>query len=184
MILLSIVFALINGEAQPAANAIFFAAQEAVTITLKMAGIFCLWGGLMRIAVDSGLIKKIEFLLSPLLNRLFPGIRYDDEAKSAIAVNLSANLLGLGNAATPAGIAAMQRLHRLSGKADVASPEMILFVVLNSSCVRLIPTTVAMLRLESGSAAPMEILPATLLVSFSGCFVAVLLTKLLEKMRK
>ena len=96
-------------------------------------------------------------------------------------MNITANLFGLGNAATPLGIEAMKRLKRHAPAMDTASNDMILFVVLNSACIRLIPTTVAMLRHDSGSQAPMEILPATLFVSFLSCTGAILLTKLLGR---
>lgn len=181
MILLSIVFAVFSGNTQAVSNAVFSAAEDAVNVTLKMLGMFCLWGGLMRVAQQAGLTDRIAKLLSPLLDRLFPGIRNDAAAKSAISMNITANLFGLGNAATPLGIEAMKRLRRHAPLADTASNDMILFVVLNSACIRLIPTTIALLRYESGSNAPMEILPATLCVSLLGCTGAVLLAKILGR---
>lgn len=181
MIVLAIIFAVCSGNTQAVSDAVFSAADEAVTVTLKMLGMFCLWGGLMRVAQQAGLTDRFAKLLSPLLNRLFPGIRNDATAKSAVSMNITANLFGLGNAATPLGIEAMRRLKRHAPFQDTASNDMILFVVLNSACIRLIPTTVAMLRHDSGSHAPMEILPATLCVSFLSCAGAILLTKLLGR---
>ena len=183
MVLFSIVYAVLYGDAQAVSGAVFDAAQEAVTTTLKMVGVFCLWGGLMRIARDAGLIARMERWFSPLLNRLFPDLRDDPTAKSAISMNLTANLLGLGNAATPAGIAAMRQLKRRAAHSDEATADMILFVALNSACIRILPTTVAMLRQEAGSAAPMEILPAALCVSLLGCIATLLLTRLLKRLR-
>lgn len=183
MILLSIVFAVFSGNTQAVSNAVFSAAEDAVSVTLKMLGMFCLWGGLMRVAQQAGLTDRIAKLLSPLLDRLFPGIRNDAAAKSAVSMNITANLFGLGNAATPLGIEAMKRLRRHAPFADTASNDMILFVVLNSACIRLIPTTIALLRYESGSNAPMEILPVTLCVSLLGCTGAVLLAKILGRKR-
>ena len=163
MIVLAIIFAVCSGNTQAVSDAVFSAADEAVTVTLKMLGMFCLWGGLMRVARQAGLTDRFAKLLSPLLNRLFPGIRNDAAAKSAVSMNITANLFGLGNAATPLGIEAMRRLKRHAPFQDTASNDMILFVH------------------DSGSHAPMEILSATLCVSFLSCAGAILLTKLLGR---
>lgn len=180
MILLSVFFAIFSGNIEAVGETVFSSVQDAVTLTFKMLGMLCFWNGLMQVAEDARLTDKIASALSPLLNRLFPGIRNDSAAKSAVAMNITANLLGLGNAATPLGIAAMKQLKRHSLKPETASNDMIRFVVLNTACIRLIPTTVAMLRHEAGSAAPMEILPVTVVTSLLSCTMGLLAAYLLE----
>ena len=131
-------------------------AADAVSFCIKLIGTVCLWNGLMEIAKRSGLTRKIERLMQPFLRLLFP--RYSKtDAVSPIASNITANLLGLGNAATPMGIQAMQRMkkHSTSSSAD---SEMIRFVIINSAALTLIPTTVAALRQQMGSAQPMSVM--------------------------
>ena len=135
----------------------------------------------MQLAEKSGLTEKIARALSPLLRRLFPEIKNDKDAQSAISMNITANLFGIGNAATPIGIEAMKRLKKHTPASDTASNAMVLFVVLNTASIKLIPTTVAMLRHDAGSAAPMEILPVSLLVSFASCTAAIVVAKLLGR---
>lgn len=181
MIVLSILFSLFSGTSADVSNAVFSSVQDAVTLTLKMLGAFCFWGGFMRIAERAGITRGIAKLISPLLNRLFKSIRDDEDAKSAVSMNITANLLGLGNAATPLGIAAMHKLQKHNMDKSTAGNDMILFVVLNTACIRLLPTTVAMLRFESQSAAPMEILPATLLVSLCSCAAGIVAARAFER---
>ena len=138
---------------------------DAVQLVLSLAGMMCLWCGIMNIAVRCGLTEKLARLFRPLTRRLFRGIPEDGPAMQAICMNLSANLLGLGNAATPLGLAAMQELQKLNSIPDTASNAMLIFVVLNTASLQLIPTTNAYLRLKAGSAAPMEILPAVWIAS-------------------
>lgn len=161
-------------------DAVFTSVTEAVTLTIKMLGMFCFWSGIMQIAKVSGLTDKISKLLSPILNRIFPSIRNDAGTQNAVAMNVTANLLGLGNAATPLGIAAMRRLQAHSENKSVASNDMVLFVVLNTACIRLIPTTAAMLRHEASAEAPMDILPATVLTSLLSCTIGLIAARVFE----
>lgn len=180
MILLSVIFAMFSGNIETVGETVFSSVQDAVTLTIKMLGMLCFWNGLMQIAEDARLTDKIASALSPVLNRLFPGIRNDPTAKSAVAMNITANFLGLGNAATPLGIASMKQLQKHALKPSVASNDMIRFVVLNTACIRLIPTTVAMLRHEAGAAAPMDILPVTVITSLLSCTSGLIAAYLLE----
>lgn len=180
LILLSILFAVCTGNILQVGNAVFTSVTEAVTLTIKMLGMFCFWSGMMQIAKASGLTDKISKLLSPILNRIFPSIRNDVETRNAVSMNITANLLGLGNAATPLGISAMRRLQAQSEHKSVASNDMVLFVVLNTACIRLIPTTAAMLRHEAGAAAPMDILPATVLTSLLSCTIGLIAARAFE----
>lgn len=180
LILLSILFAVCTGNILQVGNAVFTSVTEAVTLTIKMLGMFCFWSGMMQIAKASGLTDKISKLLSPVLNRIFPSIQNDVGTRNAVSMNITANLLGLGNAATPLGIAAMRRLQAQSEHKSVASNDMVLFVVLNTACIRLIPTTAAMLRHEAGAAAPMDILPATVLTSLLSCTIGLIAARAFE----
>lgn len=181
LILISIVYAFLTQNTTAVSDAVFSSLEDAVTLTLKMLGMLCFWSGMMQLAEKSGLTEKIARALSPLLRRLFPEIEEDKDAQSAISMNITANLFGIGNAATPLGIEAMKRLKKHTTKSDTASNAMVLFVVLNTASVKLIPTTVAMLRHEAGSSAPMEILPISLLASIIACTAAIVAARLLER---
>lgn len=181
LVLISIVFSIMHGTVADTAVAVFSAAQEAVELTLKMLGMFCFWDGIMEIAQRGGVTDCIQKMLTPLLNLLFPNHKNDDTVKSAIAMNMTANILGLGNAATPLGLEAMRRLKANERCKDTATNDMIRFVVLNTASIRFIPTTVAMLRFEAGSASPMEILPVSAIVSLLSCSVGLLICRAAER---
>ncbi len=181
LVLISIVFSIMHATVADTAVAVFSAAQEAVELTLKMLGMFCFWDGIMEIAQRGGVTDCIQKMLTPLLNLLFPNHKNDDTVKSAIAMNMTANILGLGNAATPLGLEAMRRLKANERCKDTATNDMIRFVVLNTASIRLIPTTVAMLRFEAGSASPMEILPVSAIVSLLSCSVGLLICRAAER---
>lgn len=139
----------------------------------------CLWGGMMRIAEKGGLTELLSKALSPLMRLLFPKLKPDGPACRAILMNMAANFLGLGNAATPFGLKAMNELEKENPIPGTASNSMVVFVVLNTASIQLIPTTVATLRLQYGSAQPMRILPAVWAASFLTALAAVLMAKLL-----
>lgn len=181
LVLISIAFSIMHATVADTAVAVFSAAQEAVELTLKMLGMFCFWDGIMKIAQRGGVTDCIQKMLTPLLNLLFPNHKNDDTVKRAIAMNMTANILGLGNAATPLGLEAMRRLKANERCKDTATNDMIRFVVLNTASIRLIPTTVAMLRFEAGSASPMEILPVSAIVSLLSCSVGLLICRAAER---
>lgn len=164
-------------------SAVISGGTEAITLVLKLAGIICFWNGLMAIAEKSGLTNIICKILKPVLKLLFPNLK-DEKAKNAISMNITANFLGLGNAATPLGLEAMKRLQENSFKKDTATDEMVRFVVLNSAALHLVPTTVALLRHEYGSSNPMEILIPSIFTSFLSVSIGVLMTFLLRKVFK
>ena len=181
LVLISIAFSIMHATVADTAVAVFSAAQEAVELTLKMLGMFCFWDGIMKIAQRGGVTDCIQKMLTPLLNLLFPNHKNDDTVKRAIAMNMTSNILGLGNAATPLGLEAMRRLKANERCKDTATNDMIRFVVLNTASIRLIPTTVAMLRFEAGSASPMEILPLSAIVSLLSCSVGLLICRAAER---
>lgn len=158
MMLLALIAAAANGTLAETVTAGMTGAGAAVETVLGFAGGMCLWTGLLRVADAGGITALLRRLLRPLTKRLFPDLAPDGEAMEHIAMNMTANLLGMGNAATPAGIAAMQALDRLNPEPQRASPEMCTFVVINTASLQLIPTTVLAMRSAAGSADPYAIL--------------------------
>lgn len=154
-------------------------AGSAVSLVLSLLGMMCLWSGLMKIAQESGLTDLLSKALSPITKRLFKGLNPRGEAVSAICMNMAANFLGLGNAATPLGIKAMCEMAKEEHTKTTATNNMAMFVVLNTAALQLIPTTIAVLRMQNGSAAPLDILPATWISSLTSITVGVIMARLL-----
>ena len=169
MVAVSLVFGILTGSVGELGGAALEGATAAVELCVSMAGIMCLWTGVMEVMDQCGLSAALARLFRPLLRRLFPNASRDEETLAAISANLSANLLGLGNAATPLGVRAAQRMQALSGAAH-ASDEMCLLVVMNTASLQLIPSTVAAVRARLGAAHAFDILPAVWLAS--ACSVA------------
>ncbi len=163
MVVLSILCGLATGQSAQVAAAAVEGTQAAVELCLSIAGMLCLWTGVMEVMRRSGLAEKLSRLLRPMLRLLFPQVARDRETMDSIAANVSANLLGLGNAATPLGLEAARRMSRCSP--GVASDALCMLVVCNTASIQLIPTTVATVRAGAGCAAPFDILPAVWLAS-------------------
>lgn len=183
LILAAFVFGIISGDVSAVSDAALRECGNAVTLAITLAGVICLWSGIMRVAQTSGLTEVLAKAFTPLLKRLFVGIDAKGKALQYIVLNLVANLLGLGNASTPFGIAAMKELEKEGNTGEKASDNMVLFVVMNTASLQIIPTTVAALRLKNGSAAPMEILPAVWVVSAATLVVTIIVTKTLSGIR-
>lgn len=160
---LSLLFGCATGQLSAVSAAALTGAQSAVELCLSMAGAICLWSGVMTLMDRCGLSEKLAGLLRPLLRRILPNASRDSETLAALSANVSANLLGLGNAATPLGIRAATRMAQ--GCGGVASDELCRLVVLNTASIQLLPTTVAAVRSAHGCAAPFDILPAVWLSS-------------------
>ena len=163
MVVLSLVCGLWTGRIDAVANAALEGADSAIRLSISMAGIMCLWSGVMEIMNACGISAMLARAFRPLLRRLLPQACRDEETLAAVSANVSANLLGLGNAATPLGIRAARRMA--VGCGGVASDELCLLVVLNTASIQLLPTTVASVRAAAGSSAPFDILPAVWLSS-------------------
>ncbi|MFS0635680.1 nucleoside recognition domain-containing protein [Mesobacillus foraminis] len=170
MTLIGLVFAGINGTMAEVNEAIFNGAKEAVTLCIGLISILVFWLGMMKIAESAGLLDKLSNLFRPLISRLFPEVPPGHPAMGYILSNMMANLFGLGNAATPLGIKAMEELKRLNGGRDTVSRSMVTFLAINTSSITLIPTTVIAIRMTYHSAAPTEIVGPTLIAT---CFSAV-----------
>ncbi len=170
-----------NGRMAELTTAAMDSAGKAVGLSLGLAGVMALWLGLMKVAEEAGLVRALARLARPLLRRLFPAVPADHPAMGAIVMNVSANVLGLGNAATPFGIKAMQELEALNPHPGTATDAQALLCALNTASVQLVPASVIALRAAAGSRAPGEILGATIVASLCGATAAVLATKLLAR---
>ena len=173
MVLLSVAAAVLLGNGSELSGAVLEGAQSAVTLVIGMAGAICLWSGVGRVMERCGLTGLLSELLSPALKRLFPDTRKDKALAQQLSANICANILGLGNAATPMGVLAAQRMAA-SGKPGIASDQLCRLVVLNTASIQLIPTGVAAVRLAAGSAAPFDILPAVWLTSLCSAGVGLM----------
>ena len=163
MVTLSLVFGLLSGNLDAVANAALEGARSAIELSLAMAGVLCRWSGVMEIMNACGLSAGLARLFRPVLRRLLPNACKDPETLAAVSANVSANLLGLGNAATPLGIRAARRMAK--GCGGVASDELCRLVVLNTASIQLIPATIASVRAAAGCETPFDILPAVWLAS-------------------
>ena len=180
MVVLSILCGLATGQSAQVAAAAVEGTQAAVELCLSIAGMLCLWTGLMEVMDRCGLSRRLGRLFRPVLRRLLPQASRDPETLAAVTANVSANLLGLGNAATPMGIRAACRMAR--GTEGVASDELCRLVVLNTASIQLLPTTVASIRAVCGSAAPLDILPAVWVSSLLSVTAGLAAAKLLERL--
>lgn len=178
MVAASILCAAATGRMAAVGAAALEGAAAAVDLCLGMLGGVCLWMGVMEMMERSGLAGGLARLIGPLLRRLLPRASRDEETRTALCANVSANLLGLGNAATPLGIRAAQRMAR--GCGGVADDELCRLVVLNTASIQLLPTTVASIRAACGSAAPMDILPSVWLSSALSVTTGLLAARLLQ----
>lgn len=177
MMIVAVVAGIVSGKTELVSNAILSGGATAVELCITMMGMMLLWGGLTAIMQRSGLSRGLAKLLSPIMGWLFPELKYHNKAKEAISMNVAANMLGLGNAATPLGLKAMKELSKINGNPRVASNSMITFVVLNSVSVQLLPTGLFILRKQFGSSSPTEILPAVWFASILSALVGILLVK-------
>lgn len=179
MVLVSLIAGAVNGRLNDVTNAMLSGGGQAITLALTLGGAMCLWGGLLRVGEKGGMTAALSRLLAPLMRLLFPGLEPTGPACRAMLMNMAANLLGLGNAATPLGIKAMEELEKENPEPGTASQPMVVFVVLNTASIQLIPTTVATLRLKYGSSSPLSILPAVWATSLATAVLAVSVAKLL-----
>ncbi len=175
LVIISIICSVLLGNTSDLSKALIDSGASSIELIMTMAGIMCLWSGIMKIASESGFNSMAAKLFAPLLRPLFPKLDKNGEAFQSITMNISANLLGLGNAATPFGLKAMEQLHTLNGKSNTASDEMVIFVVMNTASLQLLPTTLAALRQSYGSSAPFEIIVPVWISSACALSVALII---------
>ncbi|TFE29949.1 nucleoside recognition domain-containing protein [Cohnella luojiensis] len=184
MIVFSVLFGAANGKMEQVAEAAFGGAQTGVTVCLGLISILVFWMGLMRIAEVAGLVSKLSRLLAPIVRRLFPDVPSEHPAMGYILSNMSANLLGLGNAATPMGIKAMQELQKLNPHPTVATPAMCTLLALNTASITLVPTTMIAIRMNFGSVHPADIVAPTLLATLISTGAAVIIDRWYRRRNK
>ena len=180
MVVVSLLVSLLNGTGANLSSAILEGASSAITLGLSIVGPLCLWSGLAVVMENSGISSFLARVMSPVLQRLFPRSYADSKAANLISANVSANLLGLGNAATPLGIAATRRMKELSST-SYANDELCLLIVMNTASIQLIPTTVAAVRSSLGAASPFDILPAVWLTSLCSVGAGIMAAKILRR---
>lgn len=183
MIVLSVVCALCTGRMGDLSQAVLDGSQQAVELCIFLTGSMCAWLGFLKVAEKSGLTELLASALSPLMDRLFPEYRNEPEIKGKMCMNISANFLGLGNAATPLGLSAIAAMREKNPE-ESPTRGMILFVVLNTASIQLLPVNMAAMRSSCGSAEPFGVLPEIWITSAASLLVSVIFCKLMEKTGK
>ncbi|SMQ82582.1 spore maturation protein A [Bacillus sp. OV166] len=177
MTVVGFIFALFNGTMAEVNKAIFDGAKEAVTLCIGLISVLVFWLGMMRIAEESGLLERLSKLFRPLVRRLFPEVPVSHPAMGYILSNMISNMFGLGNAATPLGIKAMEELKKLNGGKDSASRSMVTFLAINTASITIIPTTVIAIRMNYHSASPTEIVVPTIIATIISAIGAILIDR-------
>ena len=177
MTIVGIIFALFNGTMAEVNKAIFDGAKEAVTICIGLISVLVFWLGMMRIAEESGLLERLSKLFRPLVKRIFPEVPVSHPAMGYILSNMISNMFGLGNAATPLGIKAMEELKKLNGGKNSASRSMVTFLAINTASITIIPTTVIAIRMNYHSASPTEIVVPTIIATIISALGAILIDR-------
>ncbi|MCM3665343.1 spore maturation protein [Mesobacillus subterraneus] len=177
MTLIGLGFAVVNGTMAEVNEAIFTGAKDAVALCIGLVSILVFWLGMMRIAEDSGLLSKLSRLFRPLVSKLFPEVPSNHPAMGYILSNMIANMFGLGNAATPLGIKAMEELKELNGGKKETSRSMITFLAINTASITLIPTTVIAIRMNYNSANPTDIVGPTLVATAVSAVAAIFIDR-------
>lgn len=177
LIVASIIVGAVTGRMEAVNQAAFEGAKTGVTVCFGLLSVLSFWMGIMRIAEKSGLMELLARLLSPIIGRLFPDIPKGHPAMGYILSNMSANLLGLGNAATPMGLKAMEELQKLNANKQIASPSMCTLLAINTASITLIPTNMIAIRMQYGSQNPVDIVGTTLVSSFAATIVALLIDR-------
>ena len=180
-IILSFIYALISGKVNEVNNGIFESLTDAVELSITFLGTMCLWTGIMEIAKQTSLIDKMTNLLKPLINFLFPDLKRNESAKQEISMNMIANILGLGNAATPLGIKAMKTMQKENAKKDTLTNSMMMFIVINTASIQLIPTNVIAIRTSLNSQNSTGIILPVWIATIIAAIVGIAFTKFLIK---
>ena len=177
LVLFSYIFSFFAGTTDAVTGAVFSGAQKAVELTISLLGMMCFWTGFLSVAEHAGIPKLLERLFHPLVQFLFPRLSEGNDAKSYIIMSMTANLLGLSNAATPLGLAAMEKLQKNNLTPDTATDDMCMFVVINTASITLLPTTLLTLRSTAGSSAPFEVMIPVWICSFLSVTCGILVAK-------
>ena len=183
-IILSFGYAIFSGNINNLNNSIFSSTSEAVDLCISLLGAICLWNGIMQIANSTSLISKLTNFLKPLIRFLFPDIKEDSEVHRQISLNIVANILGLGNAATPIGLKAMKSMQKDNKNKDTLNNSMITFIVLNTASLQIIPTTVIAIRNSLGSNNPTSVVFPIWISTICAAVAGITATKIFIKFSK
>ena len=181
LIFLGGIVGLINGNGEVISKSIVNSCGNTVTFMIELAGIMCFWCGVMKIAEKSGFTENLSKILKPVLKLIFKDAAKDEKALGAIVMNLTANMMGLSNAATPFGIRAMEEMDRLNPNKGTTTNDMSLFLVLNAACIQLVPTTIISIRAACNSVNPGIIIVPAIISTTVAAIVGVCSCKLLER---
>lgn len=184
MILFSIIISIVTGNIETLVKSLFDSTHTAIELCINIAGILCMWSGFMKIAEKSGFIKLLSKIIKPFTKLLFPEVNSNSEISGHIGMNIAANMLGLGNVATPSGIKAMEKLQEINKDKKRVSNSMLMFLVLNTASIQLIPTTVIALRANYNSENPTSIVVPTIISSVSSVIVGIILVKFITRLKK
>ncbi len=184
LIVIAIIYSFISGKIDIINNTILTSGNDALKLMLSLLPTIALWSGIMKIAEDAGLLNRFANLLRPFLKKLFPSVPKDNKALGYISSNIAANMLGLGSAATPFGLKAMEELQKINNKKDTASTAMITFLVLNTAGVTIIPTTILAIRLAYHSQEPTQIIVPAIIATGTSFVIAILIDYLIRRKHK
>ena len=184
LIVIGIVYSFLTGNIDTINQSILTSAGKALELILSLLPTIVLWTGIMKIAEDAGMLEKFANFLKPILSRLFPHIPKNNPSLGYIASNIAANMLGLGSAATPFGLKAMDELQKINPKKDTASTSMITFLVLNTAGVTIIPTTIIAIRLAYNSSNPSAIIAPAVISTSCSCLSAILIDYFIRRKNK
>ncbi len=184
LLIIGFVVGAVTGNLEAVTNAAIDNAKTGVDLAMGLIGIMTLWLGLMKIAEDSGLVEKLAKALRPLMVWLFPDVPADHPAMGAMIMNIAANMLGLGNAATPLGLKAMGELQKLSDDKETATDAMVTFLAINTSSVTLIPASTIGILVAAGATNPTEIIGPTLVATTVSTIVAIIAARMFQKLPK
>ena len=183
-IIISIIYSIITGKVTEVNNAVFESANETVKLTISFFGTICLWNGIINIASKTSMIEKLTEKLSPIIKFLFPDLKKEKEVQKEISMNVVANMLGLGNAATPLGLKAMKSMQKININKESLSNSMAMFIVLNTASLQIIPTTVIAIRNSLGSQNASGIIIPVWISTIIAAITVVIVTKLFIKFWK
>lgn len=181
MIFLGLIVGIFTGNGEGISNAIIGSIDSTVSFIIGLVGLMCFWCGVMKVAEKSGFTEKLAKLMKPILKLIFKESAKDEKALGAIVMNITANMMGLGNAATPFGIKAMEEMDRLNNEKGRASNDMALFLVLNAACIQLVPSTVLSIRAAAGSTNPGAIILPAIISTGTAAIVGVICCKILQR---
>lgn len=181
LIFLGVLVGILSGNGEAISRSIVNSSGSTVKFIIELAGIMCFWCGVMKVAENSGLTEKLSNLLKPILKLIFKDAAKDEKALGAIVMNLTANMMGLSNAATPFGIKAMEEMDRLNAEKGTASNDMSLFLVLNAACIQLVPSTIISIRAACNSSNPGVIIIPALVSTTVAAIVGIICCKVLQR---